>query len=423
MDPRISKQRTALVLDQPFFGALALRLKVVEDPSCRTFWTDGESLGYNPAYLGGLNDLETRGVLAHEVLHVANGHCWRQGDRDPKLWNDACDYAINPIVLDAGMLLPKGVFVDARFKGKSAEEIYGILAQEKQQKEKQQGNGKKDDGKPDAQPGQQSTPQSAQQPGGTPGGNSPPQSANGATTRSATPESGTSPEAAPSCGEVRQYRGDDKAQKEADWKVAVLQAAKAAKMRGGLGGSLEGMVQVAAEPVVDWRAILQRFAQESSPTDYTFAMPNRRYLHMGLYLPSLNEPAVGDAVFVRDSSGSVFDETQAQFDAEILVVNETVRPRRLIVLDCDTRVKQVQIFERGDAVDLLPVRGGGGTSFVDPFKRLADEGIQPTFLVYLTDMDGAFPTDEPSYPVLWASTVPLRRAKKAPFGEMMEVIC
>ncbi|NVI09380.1 VWA-like domain-containing protein, partial [Paraburkholderia youngii] len=128
-------------------------------------------------------------------------------------------------------------------------------------------------------------------------------------------------------------------------------------------------------------------------------------------------------VFVRDSSGSVFDETQAQFDAEILVVNETVRPRRLIVLDCDTRVKQVQIFERGHAVELLPVRGGGGTSFVDPFKRLADEGIQPTFLVYLTDMDGAFPIDEPSYPVLWASTVPLRRAKKAPFGEMMEVIC
>ncbi|MGF6851728.1 putative metal-dependent peptidase [Paraburkholderia sp. CI3] len=311
MDPRISNQRTALVLDQPFFGALALRLKVVEDPSCKTFWTDGESLGYNPAYLGGLNDLETRGVIAHEVLHVANGHCWRQGDRDPKLWNDACDYAINPIVYDAGILLPKGVLVDARFKGKSAEEIYGTLAKEKRQKEKQQekqqGKGKQDGGKPDAQSGQQSA-QPPKQPDRAPGGNSPPQStnANGATTPSASPDPGATADAAPSCGEVRQYRGDDKAQKEADWKVAVLQAAKAAKMRGVLGGSLEGMVQLAVEPVVDWRTILQRFAQESSPTDYSFAMPNRRYLHMGLYLPSLNEPAVGDAVFVRDASGSVF---------------------------------------------------------------------------------------------------------------------
>ncbi|MFM0197247.1 hypothetical protein PQQ65_29495, partial [Paraburkholderia strydomiana] len=88
MDARISKQRTALVLDQPFFGALALRLKVVEDPSCKTFWTDSVSIGYNPSYLSQLNDLQTRGVLAHEVLHVAGGHCWRQGDRDPDLWND-----------------------------------------------------------------------------------------------------------------------------------------------------------------------------------------------------------------------------------------------------------------------------------------------------------------------------------------------
>lgn len=422
MDPRISKQRTALVLDQPFFGALALRLKVVEDPSCKTFWTNGEALGYNPAYLAGLNDLETRGVIAHEVLHVANGHCWRMGDRDPDLWNDACDYAINPMIYEAGMLLPKGVLNDARFRGKSAEEIYGVLQQEKRQREKQQGKGGQGVGKPGGA-GQQPT----QQPGGGPGGSSTTQSsrANGGSTSIAVPEPGATHDASHSCGEVRQYTGDDRSQKEADWKVAVLQAAKAAKMRGALPGSMQGMIAVAVEPVVDWRPILHRFAQESSPSDYSFAMPNRRYMHMGLYLPSLNEPAVGDAVFVRDSSGSVWDETQAQFGAEILSVNRAVRPRRLIVMDCDTRVTQVQMFDRGDAVDLdlQPVRGGGGTSFVDPFKRLANDGIHPAFLVYLTDMDGGFPDEAPAYPVLWASTTPLRRAKRAPFGEMVEVIC
>jgi predicted metal-dependent peptidase len=407
MDPRISKQRTALVLDQPFFGALALRLKVLEDPSCKTFWVDGVSLGYNPAYLASLNDLEVRGVLAHEVLHVANGHCWRQGDRDPERWNDACDEAINPIVKDAGMLLPAGALADPRFKGKSAEEIYAILAQEARKKEK----GKKEGGKPGAKPGDT--------PGGKSGGSSQPQSANGANTPSATPD----PQPAPSCGEVRQYQGNDKPEKEAEWKVAVLQAAKAAQMRGGMPGSLQAMVAEAVEPIVDWRPILHRFAQQASPTDYSFAMPNRRYLHMGLYLPTLHEPAVGDAVFVRDASGSVFDETQAQFDAEILAVNDSLRPRRLIVMDCDTRVTQPQVFERGEPVDLLPVRGGGGTSFVDPFRRLEQEDVSPAFLVYLTDMDGWFPDSTPSFPVLWASTTPLRRAKQAPFGEMVEVIC
>src|ERR1700710_2793912 len=99
MDPRISKARTALILSEPFFGALALRLEVIEDHSCDTFWVDGVRLGYSPAFLAILNDFEVRGVLAHEVLHVANGHCWRVGDRDPALWNDACDFAINPIVV------------------------------------------------------------------------------------------------------------------------------------------------------------------------------------------------------------------------------------------------------------------------------------------------------------------------------------
>ncbi|SDR54628.1 Predicted metal-dependent peptidase [Paraburkholderia fungorum] len=414
MDPRISKQRTALVLDQPFFGALALRLKVVEDPSCKTFWTDSVSIGYNPAYLASLNDLETRGTVARAVLHVANGHCWRQGDRDPSLWSEACGYAISPIIVDAGMVLPKGVLMDARFRGKSAEEICGVLAQEKRHREKQQGKGQKQGGNPGGESGQQ--------PDNPPRDNRSSQSPSGANTPTGNSDASGTPEATP-CVEVRQYVSDDRAKQEAEWKVAVHQAAKAAQMRGGLPGGLQGMIAQAVEPAVDWRPILHRFAQDSSPTDYSFAMPNRRYLHMRLYLPSLHEPAVGDAVFVRDTSGSVWDETQAQFAAEILAVNDAVRPRRLIVVDCDTRVTQVQVFERGDAVELLPGRGGGATSFVDPFRWLAAEGIHPAFLAYLTDMDGSFPSEEPAYPVLWASTTPLKRARQAPFGEMVEVIC
>jgi predicted metal-dependent peptidase len=396
MDPRISKQRSALVLDQPFFGALALRLKVLEDPACETFWVDGESLGYNPAYLATLNDLECRGILAHEILHVANGHCFRIGPRDITRWDQACDYAINPIVKRAGFVLPLPHLDDVRFHGKSAEEIYAVLTQEARHKDKEKSGRNPGVNAPDGQP----------------------TLADGANIPSAALE----PDAPPSCGEVRPYRCPDKFIKEVEWKVATLQAAKAAKMRSKLPGSLQSLVEVAAEPSVDWRAILMRFAQQVTHDDYSWAMPNRRYLHLGFYLPSLHSPAVGDAVFVRDSSGSVFDETQAQFAAEVIHVAEVVRPARLFVLDCDTRVTQVQVFERGDPIELAPVKGGGGTSFVDPFRRLEEDGIHPAFLVYLTDMDGRFPEAPPSYPVLWASTTPLSRAKQAPFGETVEVI-
>jgi len=388
MDTRIKKQLTELVLSEPFFGCLTLRLKIVEDPSCETFWTDSVSLGYNPEYAAGLDGLQIRGVLVHEVLHVSNGHCWRIGNRESERWNEACDYAINPMAVSAGFVLPDGALIDARYSGRSAEEIYGLLGQ---------GSGGKTRPPPSSQPGQSAK------------GNAPPGGGAGKPN---------------GCGEIRPYKGNDATGQEARWKVAIHQALKAAQMRGSLAGGLEAMMREALEPLVDWRSHLQRFAQESCATDYSWAQPNRRYLHLSLYLPSLHETTVGDAVFVRDSSGSVFDETQAQFEAEIVATNEAMQPKRLIVIDCDTRVTQMQIFERGGEVILKPPCGGGGSVFIDPFRRVEEEGIQPAFLVYLSDLDGQFPSDVPSYPVLWATTVPVRRVKALPiFGEVLEVIC
>jgi predicted metal-dependent peptidase len=409
--PRIARQRTELVLSQPFFGALALRLQVAEDRTAQSCWVDGETFGYNPEYLDSLSDLELRGVFAKQVVHVANGHCWRQGAREHGRWNDACTHAISPIILSADFVLPKGVLHDPRFAGKSAEEIYGALTQEAMQKQ--------------PNPQQQPKPLSGQSaPDAEAGGNKPGDKGGSADHRSPLDSKGQGDSAATSasCGEVRQYKGPDKPVKEAEWQVAVVQAAKAARMHGKLPGDLQALAAEAVRPIVDWRAVLHRFVQQSSPADYSFATPNRRYLHLGFYLPSLHTPALGDAVFVRDSSGSVFDETQGQFDAEILSVFHTLKPERLIVMDCDTRVTQVQIFERGDSPEIKPVRGGGGTAFTDPFNRVAADGINPAFLVYLTDMLGSFPTFVPHYPVLWASTTPLSRARRAPFGETVEVI-
>ena len=387
MHARIVKQREALVLSQPFFGALALCLALVEDPACQNLWVDGVRLGYNPAYVASLDDLELRGVLAHEVLHVANGHCWRMGARDQERWNRACDYAVNPLVLNAQFKLPQGVLLDGRYLGKSAEEIYAMLRQEEssQQPDAEAGSGSGTEPSPQA---------SGQQP--------------------APPSTG--------CGEVRQYTGADRPAVEGEWRVAVNQAAKAAKMRGALPGDLEHLVEAALRPSVDWRAVLHRFAAQAARSDYSWKVPNRRYAHLGLYLPSLYSEAVGDAVFVRDSSGSVFDETQRQFAAEIIAVHQHLQPARLIVIDCDTRVTQVQIFERDEVVDLRPLKGGGGTSFKPPFVWLEQEGIEPAFLVYLTDLYGPFPAAAPAYPALWASVTPLDRIAAPPFGECVEVI-
>lgn len=401
---RLIKQRGQLVLSHPFFGALALRLKLVEDLGCKTFWVDGKSLGYNPQFVATLDDLELRGALAHEVLHPASGHCWRRGNRDQELWNEACDYAINPVVLAAKLKLPKGVLLDDRFAGKSADEIYAVLRQERKPKPPQE-------------------PKTGEATGAEAGQSSPdPSSPNGEQGEggAAGKDSGDGPAYAP--GDIRQDRSSDKASTESQWKVAAVKAAMVAKARGKFGADLQAVVDDLVTPAVDWRSALARFASESAKANYSWAVPNRRFTHLGLYLPALHSRRVGDAVFVRDSSGSVFDETQRQFASEIHRVFDEVKPSRLIVIDCDARVTQVQVFEPGDELDLAPVKGGGGTRFAPPFEWVEEQGFRPAFLAYLTDMDGAFPDVPPEYPVLWASTTPLRRIHTPPFGDCIEVI-
>src|ERR1700733_5964141 len=124
---RIQKARTSLIRDHPFFGSLLFRLKGRESRSVQTMATDGVSLFYNPDFVETLNEATLAGTLAHEVMHPALHHHVRRSGRDPKLWNQACDYAINPLLVDAGLSLPDGVLIDDRFRGMSSEQIYNLL--------------------------------------------------------------------------------------------------------------------------------------------------------------------------------------------------------------------------------------------------------------------------------------------------------
>jgi hypothetical protein len=105
--------RTSLIVDEPFFGWLLFRLKGRERRSIQTMATDGVSLFYNPDFVETLNAATLAGTLAHEVMHPALHHHVRRSGRHPKRWNQACDFAINPLLVDAGLSLPDGVLTPA----------------------------------------------------------------------------------------------------------------------------------------------------------------------------------------------------------------------------------------------------------------------------------------------------------------------
>lgn len=445
-EARIIKARVQLVLNHPFFGVLATRLILKEDRSCDTMWVDGKHLGYNPKFVAEQSDGQLQGVVCHEVLHVAGGHPWRRQGRNPDTWNEACDYAVNPIVRENGYILPDGGLEDPQYAGLPAETIYGKLRQNPQDgaPPPQQGpgtqppeapmiGGQTDDkgeegdessnsGDGGGDKGQSKDDGKPQDDNGSGKGDSKSDEGSGkgeSDSDDAASGNGKGSEGKPkAAGEVRDAPADEP-ELEENWRSAVIQAAKAAKMQGKLPAGLARFAEAGVEPRVDWREALREFMQRVwSATDYTWRMPNARYISQGLYLPRLDGEAMPSIVFGIDTSGSIQDELLSQFKAEVTSIVEEMQPDDAYIVFCDAKVHRVENLAKGDEPEFKPA-GGGGTSFAPVFDWCEENDITPTCLIYLTDLFGSFPKVQPDYPVLWAHT---QVHGPAPWGEMVEVI-
>jgi len=388
MSDKFAKGRAGLILDQPFFGSLALRLRTEEDPACETAWTDGTTLGYNPEFIEGLSLDELKGLICHEVMHCGLQHHTRRGDRDKDRWNIAADYVINPLLVDSGMKLPEGGLMDSKFRNMSAEQAYSSLPEPDPQDDPQgggEGEGQ-GDGKPGSDPGK--------------------------------------------CGEVRDAKAEDgkSAAGEADmrkaaqdWKVAMAQAAQQARSAGTLPGSMERIIENILNPKLDWKEILRRFVDTCSKNDYSWSRPNRRWIGQGIYLPALYSNELGSVVAAVDTSGSIGQEQLDQFAGEINSILQDYQADCTVIY-CDTGVNQVDEFPAGEPVS-LKVHGGGGTDFRPPFDLLDEQGKAPVCMIYFTDGEcDRFPV-APAYPVLWVQKKYYEGASdfEPPFGEVLEL--
>src|SRR3546814_18180684 len=126
---KLLKARARLLTSQPFYATLALHLELVEDSTCETMWTDGRRAGFNPAHVEEAALSELEGGLAHLVTHCALLHHVRRGGRDAKQWNAACDYAINPDLIQAGFRLTQSALLHSAFEGIWAEGILRPLGE------------------------------------------------------------------------------------------------------------------------------------------------------------------------------------------------------------------------------------------------------------------------------------------------------
>ena len=438
VETKLAAARTKLILDKPFLGALVLRLpmKAASKEWCPTVATDARAFYYNTEYIEELTLDQTQFMLAHEALHCALCHFARRGHRIKHRWDLACDFAINPLLIEEGLKPPPDALWMDEYKGMTAEEIYPLIEDDDEMDTLDQhmydsdsegsGSGDSDGGSGDSGP---QTAGESPPPPGEPqdeesgsgnrqeldenerGGSTPSQQQDEPVGETDNPVPGEQDEAPPP-----PLTPDEKETLGVQWQQRMAGAAQQAMQAGKFGGTIARLIDHLLQPQLPWRMILSRYLSMLARDDFSYMRPSRR--EGDAIYPSLRSAMV-DVVVAVDTSGSIKEKEINEFISEIDAIKGQIRAR-ITLLPCDAAIDESapwhyepwEEFKMPEKLD-----GGGGTDFRPVFDWIDRQGIQPELLIYFTDAEGPFPKEPPSYPVVWL----IKGRELVPWGERVQL--
>jgi len=372
---KITKAKISLYKETPFFSYLIghLRLVPVSPDKLSTCGVDKASrLFYNPEFVDGLSPDVLKGVLVHEVMHLALRHPSREGGRrvvinnSMTLWNIACDIAVNNIVLKNNFTLPEesilpynnsvtvfGITVE-NIDDKSSEEIYEEL---KAQLKKAASEG-----------------EAVMEGSGIEISESCPEGFDEHFWGSRSGEAdGLDPDGGKD-GEGDESGKEPKIGKDmsdADWRRAISEAFNHAKMIGKAPAGMELEIGELHSSKINWRAILRRCVASKVPNDFTWSRPNKRYIWGDIYLPSPYGEQIKVLVSI-DTSGSIGREELTDFISEIVGISKSYPQVEFRILTHDVDVHDDVHLYNGNTqrVAGIQIHGGGGTSHVPLYNYI-----------------------------------------------------
>ena len=363
---KISRSNVRLMVDKQkkgwgFYASILFKMPMIAKDDVQTMATDGKSIFYNPEWSNTLTDEEMDFVRCHEGMHRVLRHHLRMNDRDSELWNIATDYAINSILKKSGMTMPKDGLYSREYEGMSAEKIYDTLNNSDTR----------------------------------------PMPCNWGQVKS---------------GGKQMTKEQIKAE-ENMIRAEVTMAVQQSKNVGQLPSDIKQIITEMERSQVDWSSVIRRVVGGDQPEDYTYRRPNRRALHcMDIYNPSTLKSSCGDVAVWVDTSGSVSDKEKKHALGELNAIAEDMQPNSVTIFYGDADVKNIERYERGDIIECLNSKGGGGTDPMPIFKYIEDNNVNVDSMVCITDMEFHNFPSHVDYPLLWVSTN--LRAKKPPIGEI-----
>ena len=347
-EERITQSRVRLLLTKPFFGQLAVRLKIEDATSyLPTAATDGRRFMFNRKFVDSLNDEMLDFLVGHEVLHCVFDHMQARGDRQPQLYNAAADYNINMTLVEQNIGKPitedklEGgkICLDWKYQGWNSYEIYDDLLQSQ-----------KDAKGMDVHMDELET------------GDKDGENAGGATA---------------------EMSEEEKKALADEIKQATIQAAQAAGE--GVPDVIKRMISELVAPKMDWRDILRTQLESSLKNDFTFMRPSKRSGEV--LFPGMNKDEELNIAIGLDTSGSISQDMLRDFLSEVQGIMDQYQSYKVHIFQFDTDVYGAEDFtsDDGRTMDEYQLKGGGGTDFDVVFNYLEQYNIEPDQLVMFTD--------------------------------------
>lgn len=355
----LAKISKTLLLEQPFYGLFLISLNKVWRNDLPTAGVSingiNQQLAINPEFWASLNDNVKKGVLIHELMHIAFNHLvTRDNYEDKKLFNIAADLEINQYI-ERSWLPEGGIFLDSfptlQLPKRAGTDTYYKLLQQAH-------------------------------------------------------EDGTSPELDGMMEEGDfHFTWDEGGAELSDAEKKLIQKqvehqlreiAQNIKDRGSIPGQFSELIENLFKndpPKFDWRGYLRRFAGNSNKiyTKKTRRKPNKRYDgNPALKIKTRNHVLLG-----VDTSASVSSDELKEFISEMNHIHKT--GTEITVVQCDTNAYDPEPFNPKKE---FKVKGRGGTSFqpvIDHFNQCRNKY---TSIIYFTDGE-AYPPDNVRCKILW----------------------
>ena len=384
----ILKARIALVLKQPFFGNLAMRLVLVNaDSWLTTAATDGRHFYYNSDFILKLPTNQMMFLFCHELLHCAYDHMTRGKGKQKDLANIAMDYVVNSDCIKYNLgarITVVPILYDRKYEEWNFEQVYDDLMKNVKQINIDDLLEQMLDDHLEGKAGE--------------GGDS--------------DKDGNGKNGRPTISDEERQKIKD------EFKESMLAAAQASGA-GNVPGNIKRMISELTQPKINWRELITQQIQSTVKNDYTWTIPNKKHFSNGFVLPNMRKDQAIEVCVAIDTSGSISNDQLKVFYSEIAGIMQAYDDYNIKIWCFDTNIHNPQDFDISNGDDLVnyEAKGFGGTDFEVNWNWMKHEAVEPKLLIVFTDGEPFGSWGDANYcDTVWIIHNQYRKDIEPPFG-------